>query len=697
VEADLGRVRVDFLGVVLSDSRLDPGLSGLSQEDAERLCLRNELASANVRISFKDRDGRFVLVSAGWLNAYAEGRPLEDVIGRTHSEFFNESHAAAARDEDRRVLATGEAVGVRIEHETFDDRPDAWVQVLRMPLHDEDNNVVGTWSIINDITAQVRAEQALAVSREELASSERMHRAMFEHNPQPMWLYDRESFQVVAVNEAAQVVYGYSREEFLTLSVLDLLPPEDGHAFVSEMTVPEGEQSGLRISMPRRHRYKDGTIVDVEVTANDVLLDGRACRIALSQDVTERNRAAAELAAARDAAVEASNTKSAFLANISHEVRTPMNGVLGMTQLLLDSELDADQRSLAEHLASSGELMVALINDILDISKIEAGQLQLELNDFSLRESIAKACAVAQPQAMAKGLDLVQELDAALPALSRGDGRRLYQILLNLIVNAVKFTSEGKIVVRAAVEAQHGAASAVRVEVVDTGIGIEPSLIGNMFEPFTQADASTTRKYGGTGLGLAISRELIGLMGGTIGATSEPGCGSTFWIELLLHEPATTAAGAPASVDGDGAAKPQWSTAPLVLVVEDSQVNQIVVVRTLERCGCRTDVANTGLEALEMLAKQRYDAVLMDCQMPEMDGYEATAALRARENGGPRTPVIAMTAHAMHGDRERCLDAGMDDYLSKPIRRDWLIDTLRRWLPVTSDDATMMGTERVAQ
>jgi PAS domain S-box-containing protein len=520
---------------------------------------------------------------------------------------------------------------------------------------------------------------------------------MFEHNPQPMWLYDRESFQVVAVNEAAQVVYGYSREEFLTLSVLDLLPPEDGHAFVSEMTVPEGEQSGLRISMPRRHRYKDGTIVDVEVTANDVLLDGRACRIALSQDVTERNRAAAELAAARDAAVEASNTKSAFLANISHEVRTPMNGVLGMTQLLLDSELDADQRSLAEHLASSGELMVALINDILDISKIEAGQLQLELNDFSLRESIAKACAVAQPQAMAKGLDLVQELDAALPALSRGDGRRLYQILLNLIVNAVKFTSEGKIVVRAAVEAQHGAASAVRVEVIDTGIGIEPSLIGNMFEPFTQADASTTRKYGGTGLGLAISRELIGLMGGTIGATSEPGCGSTFWIELLLHEPATTAAGAPASVDGDGAAKPQWSTAPLVLVVEDSQVNQIVVVRTLERCGCRTDVANTGLEALEMLAKQRYDAVLMDCQMPEMDGYEATAALRARENGGPRTPVIAMTAHAMHGDRERCLDAGMDDYLSKPIRRDWLIDTLRRWLPVTSDDATMMGTERVAQ
>jgi PAS domain S-box-containing protein len=672
----------------LSDARLDPGLSGLSQEAAERLCLRNELASANVRISFKDRDGRFVLVSAGWLNAYAQGSSIDEVIGKTHNEFFNQSHAASARDEDRRVLATGEAVGARIEHETFEDRPDAWVEVLRMPLHDEDENVVGTWSIINDITAQVRAEQALAASREQLAASERMHRVLFEQNPQPTFIYDRDTLRFLAVNDATQEIYGYTREELLELSITDLIPEEDVAEYVSSLEPGQtGEGLGFRRAQARRHRYKDGTIVEVEVTSNDVLLDGRACRIASTQDVTERNRAAAELAAARDAAVEASNMKSAFLANISHEVRTPMNGVLGMTQLLLDGPLNADQRSLAEHLASSGELMVGLINEILDISKIEAGQLQLELNDFSLRESIAKACAAAHPQAAAKGIDLVQEIDAALPALSRGDGRRLHQILLNLIVNAVKFTSEGRVVVRATVGPQEGAASAVRIEVIDTGIGIKPSLIENMFEPFTQADASTTRKYGGTGLGLAISRELIELMGGTIGATSEPGKGSTFWIELLLHEPASTAGGPLAPLEGGDPAKPEWSTAPLVLVVEDSPVNQIVVVRTLERCGCRTDVANDGLQALEMLSKQHYDAVLMDCQMPEMDGYEATAALRARENGGPRTPVIAMTAHAMHGDRERCLDAGMDDYLSKPIQRDWLIDTLRRWLPPTSDDA----------
>jgi PAS domain S-box-containing protein len=662
-------------------------LSGLSQEAAERLCLRNELASANVRISFKDRDGRFVLVSAGWLNAYARGRSLEDVIGRTHSEFFHESHAAAARDEDRRVLATGEAGG-KIEHETFDDRPDAWVEVLRMPLHDEDENVVGTWSIINDITAQVSAERALAASREELAASERMHRVLFEQNPQPTFIYDRSTMRFLAVNDAVEEIYGYAREELLELSITDLIPEEDHAEYLRSLQPQNEEGLGFRRAQARRHRYSDGTVVDVEVTSNDVVLDGRACRIASTRDVTERNRAAAELAAARDAAVEASSMKSAFLANISHEIRTPMNGVLGMTQLLLDSPLDADQRSLAEHLASSGELMVGLINEILDISKIEAGQLQLELNDFSLRESIATACAATHRQAVAKGIDLVQEIDPALPSLSRGDGRRLHQILLNLIVNAVKFTGEGRIVVRATVASQHGAASTVRIEVIDPGIGIEPSQIKNMFEPFTQADASTTRKYGGTGLGLAISRELIELMGGTIGATSEPGNGSTFWIELLLYEPATTPAGPLAPLEVGGAAQPQWSTAPFVLVVEDSPVNQIVVVRTLERCGCRTDVAHNGRQALEMLSKQHYDAVLMDCQMPEMDGYEATAALRARENGGPRTPVIAMTAHAMQGDREQCLDAGMDDYLSKPIQRDWLIDTLRRWLPPTSDDAT---------
>jgi PAS domain S-box-containing protein len=671
----------------MADKQPDPPVRVFSHEELELLCMRQMLADTDERIFFKDRDGRFLLVSHACLKTHGQQRKLEDLIGTKDSDFFTGPHADEALADERRVMETGEPMLAKVERETFHDRPDAWAQTSKLPLRDEDGNIIGTWGTARDITAQIQAEQALAASREELAASERMHRVLFEQNPQPTFIYDRSTMRFIAVNDAAQEIYGYSREELLELSITDLIPEEDHAEYLRSLQPQSEEGLGFRRAQARRHRYKDGTVVEVEVTSNDVVLDGRACRIASTLDVTERNRAAAELAAARDAAVEASNMKSAFLANISHEVRTPMNGVLGMTQLLLDSPLNADQRSLAEHLASSGELMVGLINEILDISKIEAGQLQLELNDFSLRESIATACAATRPQAVAKGVDLVQEIDPALPSLSRGDGRRLHQILLNLIVNAVKFTSEGRIVVRATVGSQHGAASTVRIEVIDTGIGIEASQIENMFEPFTQADASTTRKYGGTGLGLAISRELIELMGGTIGATSEPGSGSTFWIELLLHEPATTPGGPLAPLEARGAVQPQWSTAPFVLVVEDSPVNQIVVVRTLERCGCRTDIAHNGRQALEMLAKQHYDAVLMDCQMPEMDGYEATAALRARENGGPRTPVIAMTAHAMQGDREQCLDAGMDDYLSKPIQRDWLIDTLRRWLPPTSDDA----------
>ena len=322
-----------------------------------------------------------------------------------------------------------------------------------MPLRDESGNVIGTWGITADVTAQVEAERALTRSREQSDASERMHRAMFEHNPQPMWLYDRRSFQVVAVNDAALAAYGYSRDEFLAMTIPDLLAAEGAAEFVRSMTLGDGEQTGFVVSIPSRHRYRDGTVVDVEVTANDVNLDGRACRIVLSQNVTERNRAAAELASARDEAIEASNAKSAFLANISHEIRTPMNGVLGMADLLLDSGLNEDQRQLAEQVAASGEAMLALLNDILDISKIDAGKLQLEVSDFSLRESIDRACAIVRPQASAKGIELAQEIDQAVPQQLSGDGRRLHQILLNLIVNAVKFTSDGKVVVRAGVAA----------------------------------------------------------------------------------------------------------------------------------------------------------------------------------------------------------------------------------------------------
>jgi hypothetical protein len=370
--------------------------------------------------------------------------------------------------------------------------------------------------------------------------------------------------------------------------------------------------------------------------------------------------------------------KSAFLANVSHEVRTPMNGVIGMNELLLGTRLDEEQRSYAEQVERSGRQMLAIVSDILDISKIEAGHLDIEAIDFDLAEMVKEAASAAGALARAKGLRLDLQIAPATPRLVRGDGRRLRQVLANLLSNAVKFTATGVITVEVATTPTPGDGTLVRVAVADTGIGVDSERLAGMFEPFTQADVSTTRLYGGTGLGLAIAREIIELMGGTISAESTPGRGSTFWFEVELEGASSSP---PASVADRADETAVWSTPPLVLVAEDSQINQIVATRVLERCGCRVTVVGDGIEALAALTSQHFDAVLMDCQMPSMDGYNATAELRRRERGGRRTPVIAMTAHAMTGDRERCLNAGMDDYISKPVRHADLAQALARWIP----------------
>jgi PAS domain S-box-containing protein len=447
--------------------------------------------------------------------------------------------------------------------------------------------------------------------------------------------------------------------------------------------------TGLPQSITLRVRNRAREWRELEAHITDLRSDRHLSGVLINaRDVTERNRAVAELEAAHDKAVEASNMKSAFLANVSHEIRTPMNGVIGMNELLLDTELSDEQRAYADQVSRSGEQMLALINDILDVSKIEAGQLELDIADFDLHDTVHQACAVVSVQAASKGLDFDVMFAENVPRRARGDSRRVRQILLNLVSNSVKFTATGKVGV--SVRAAHGGGrDVVRVEVNDTGIGIDPAIVDAMFEPFTQADASTTRNYGGTGLGLAIVRELVELMGGSVGCESEIGVGSSFYFELPLAQ-----LGQPAGVTGasDGsAAGPSWPSPPLILVVDDSPVNQVVAMRTLERCGCEAEAVSDGAQALEALARHPYDVVLMDCQMSGMDGYEATAEIRRREGTGRHTPVIAMTALAMSGDIERCLAAGMDDYVSKPIRRQELVDALQRWVAPAADPAVTRG------
>ncbi len=411
-------------------------------------------------------------------------------------------------------------------------------------------------------------------------------------------------------------------------------------------------------------------------------------RIRASHDQAREEARAAALA--RDDAVAASNSKSLFVAKVSHELRTPLNGVLGTTELLLDTELDERQKEYVDIARSAAESLLLVINDILDFSKIEAGGVDLEDRDFSLADTTNEVCAMLQVAARTKGIELAVEIDGAVPAWLRGDSARVRQVLVNLVSNAVKFTDRGTVTVRATAVPMDGT-SLVRLEVLDTGIGIEQHALEHLFEPFTQADDSTSRRYGGTGLGLTISAQLVESMGGHIEAESTPGEGSRFWFELEL---------AVAAQRAERTAKPErpkatrvspGAGAAAVLVAEDNPVNQILVTRMIESLGHRADVVKDGREAVEAVMRQRYDVVLMDCQMPELDGYEATRQIRRREGPGRHIPVIAMTAHSMAGDREKCLAAGMDDYISKPMRAAALGETIARNLPEREDRGRDMG------
>lgn len=516
-------------------------------------------------------------------------------------------------------------------------------------------------------------------------------RQLIESNGEPISIVSVSSGRFVGVNSAFFRMTGFNARETISKTPFEMGFLVDRTAYARFLRSPTAE-NGYEFEC----RTKEGQVRLAQTTTIAIDVAGQACLVVIWRDITERKQFENDMARARDLALESARLKSEFLSNISHELRTPLNGIVGMSQLLIDTALSREQREYANTIETCSGILLKLVCDILDFSKVSSGQLRFEEISFNLRDVVETVVALCAVQAAAKNLELTSTIDTSIQSELIGDPHRLGEILTNLVNNAVKFTESGAVTVSVALQKLTNDSTILRFEVRDTGIGISRANLDRVFQPFVQADGSTTRKYGGTGLGLAICAKLVTLMNGNIGVVSSPGLGSTFHFTARFGHPRSEPDQSSATLQ-DLCSPAQDANMPLpasetsdqadreqvrILVVEDVMVNQLVMRRQLEKLGY-TNVGNAenGLEALETLAKTTYDIVLMDCEMPVLDGREATIRFRRNEQGQRHTPVIAITAKALADDREKCVAAGMDDYISKPIRLEELAGVLDRWRP----------------
>jgi len=842
-----GLVSLMVVGIIAYGARLQRHMSASETNLREReITLRSITDSAQDAILMMDSEGRISFWNPaaerilGYTSAEALGKNLHELIAPAR---FHPAHHAAYPA--FRQTGQGAAMGKTLDLEALrKDGQEISVQLSLSAVQMDDGwHAVG---IICDITERKRAEEALR-------RSETKFRTLYDSTSDAVMLLDQRGF--FDCNRAALAIFGCaSREEFCAKHPADLSPSQqpcgaDSMTLANQQIATAMKKGSHHFEWVHR-RADTGTTFPAEVLLNAMQLDGRPVLQAVVRDITARKQAETELLEANrrleaatiwanDLAARAelaSHAKSEFLASMSHEIRTPMNGVIGMLGLLQDTELSDRQREFVQIARSSADSLLNIINDILDFSKIEAGRLTIEPISFELQTAVEEVGEILATKVADKGLELIVRFAPDVPQHVIGDPGRVRQVLTNLVGNAVKFTSEGHVLISVQCERQTEKQAQLRFSVEDTGIGIAPDKLERIFEKFTQADASTTRRFGGTGLGLAISKQLIELMGGTIAVASQPGKGSTFSFTLpfdlpceplpvapprtflqggrvlivdanevnrrVLHEQISSwrmrnggyasgeealaklreaqAAGDPYHIaildyqmpgmDGEMLARaikadPElrsttlvmltslgspdattrlkeagvfacllkpvrqsklwdvlaqaWGahtrqspvqlltrTAPgnsrtigkterkvhaRVLVADDNTTNQKVARLMLENLGCRVDVSANGKEAVEMLDLLPYDMVLMDCEMPEMDGYEATAEIRRRHADDRHVPVVAMTAKAIQGDRERCLEAGMDDYISKPVRLEDLEMALARWV---SGDGTVVESRQ---
>jgi PAS domain S-box-containing protein len=767
-----------------------------------------------VAIYRRDAGGRLVFGNRRYCEHW--GRSWSELRGKTDIDLSGPERGRQRADDNLRVMATRQPLET-VEQQTAPDGKARWIHIIKVPVTDRDNRVIGTQGMFWDVTATKRVELDRALVS-----------AFLAHVPDNVYFKDRNS-RFIAVSASMLRFFGRADPaEIVGRTDADFFSADHaGPALADEQRILRTGESIL--GQLEREVWPDGRVTWAITSKLPLRNEGGEIigTFGLSKDMTEHKRAEEALEAAKEAAEAAARTKNEFIANVSHEIRTPMNGIIGMTSLLLDTKLDPLQREFAETVRQSADALLTLVNDILDFAKFEAGKLAFEALDFDLVETVEGSVDMLAERAQAKGIELACEVLPEVPPWLRGDPGRLRQVLVNLVGNAIKFTERGEVVVRVVLLSEDADGTVLRFAVTDTGIGIPPEVCGRLFEAFTQADSSTTRRYGGTGLGLAISKRIVNMMRGEIGLESEARKGSTFWFtarfdrgagppadptararaqdlvnlrvlvvddnatnrQILRHQlsawrmqrgsagsgpdalkllRAAADDGAPydaalldmqmpemdglslaraikddpaiagtrliiltslghfmspeelkaagidaylvkpvkqsrlfdclANVMGHAAeggfsqaaiqAAPGSDLLPAarILLAEDNQVNQKVAFGLLKKLGYHAHAVADGSEVIAALDKAAYDVIFMDCQMPEMDGYEATRLIRRSERdaaragrGHPHVHIVAMTANALAGDREKCLAAGMDDYVSKPASLTELRAALRKW------------------